>query len=164
LVERDLAKVEVAGSKPVSRSKFGFKYRQFLIRALGPGAITPAVVPGDGHTVAAVSQRHLVPKERRAGTAYFGFQIGRADGSEREAFLGIDDFDKVEHVLRRCLGDFDYTGISAGSQKEWEEVALQLEALSMDASAPEVAEIAKELGTFLRQGLGSGQPIFLNGV
>jgi len=111
-----------------------------------------------------VSKRHLVPKEQRAGTAYFGFQIGLADGSETEVFLGMDDFDKVEHVLRRCLGDFDYAGISAGSPTEWEEVALQLEVLSRDASVPEVAEIAKELGAFLRQGLGSGQPIFLNGV
>lgn len=103
-------------------------------------------------------------KEQRKGTAYFGFQIGRADGSESEAFLAMDDFDKVEHVLRTCLSDFDYAGISAGSQKEWKEVVLQLKALSDDESSPELSEIAKELAAFVSLGLERGQPIFLNGV
>ncbi len=98
----------------------------------------------------------LKTADERVGTAYFEFDAVRDEASD-SVYLDLDDFDRIEPIVRRHLRGFDYVGPNAPTTREWARLVSGLKKQTDNQAAEELAE-------WLEAQLSEGKTVYLNGV
>jgi hypothetical protein len=65
--------------------------------------------------------------DQKVGTAYFEFEAVGEKKSD-SVFLDLDDFDRIESIIRRHISGFDYVGSNAPPTPSWQALASELRA------------------------------------